>query len=414
MTRALSVTCLTVGLLLAGAAAVQAKPSIAVLGLEVTSPDNGPVDQQTTAAASNLTLALRDRARAGTGPYDTAPGSDKELIDLKLLNDCSGEAMPCMAKIGNDLGAKFMLYGHVAKQAGAYRVSVTLLNVDNKSKGASKSFDVPVLDLAGGPKGKDTLVWARKIYGEMTGETSQGTVVVRVTGADRGTLLVEENGTWQPKGPITSGVGRVVLPEGKYKIAVESEGFQRWDSTVTVTSGGDTQVPASLVPMPKTDLGTGSGSDVGVGSGSDHSYGGTISDNPGEGWHKAFVGSAITGGVLAVGFGVSWGLLASTGKAQKSDKDPNPGAFDYGGNCDGTKPLTGLCAQGSKLKTATFITGFGALAIGGFAVVALFESRRSSASSKEHASNGHRAHRQLAITPVVGPTGAGASLQFDW
>jgi len=49
------------------------------------------------------------------------------------------------------------------------------------------------------------------------------------------------------EGSITSGVGRVVLPEGKYKIAVESEGFQRWDSTVTVTSGGDTQVPASLV-----------------------------------------------------------------------------------------------------------------------------------------------------------------------
>jgi len=46
-------------------------------------------------------------------------------------------------------------------------------------------------------------------------------------------------------------------------------------------------------------------------------------------------------------------------------------------------------------------------------VVALFESRRSSASSKEHASNGHRAHRQLAITPVVGPR-ARASLQFDW
>ena len=35
---------------------------------------------------------------------------------------------------------------------------MTLLNVDNKSKGASKSFDVPVLDLAGGPKGKDTLL----------------------------------------------------------------------------------------------------------------------------------------------------------------------------------------------------------------------------------------------------------------
>lgn len=413
MTRALSVTCLSLAIALLSATA-EAKPTVAVLGLEVSTPDNGQMDQQTTAAANNLTLALRDRVRSGSGPYDTAPGSDKELIDLKLLNECSSEAMPCMVKIGNDLGAKFMLYGHVAKSSGTYRVSVTLLNVDNKSKGMSKSFDVPVADLTSGARSKDTLVWARKIYGELTGETSQGTVIVRVTGADHGTLLVLENGTWQPKGSITSGQGRTTLPEGKYKIAVESEGFQRFESTVTVTSGQDSSIPVRLEAMPV--VGPGSGSDntlTGTGSGDGHVYGGTVSD-PGEhnGWHSVFVGSAITTGILAVGFGVSFGELASTGKSHEK----GAGAFDYGGKCVAGEANPSLgCAHGDALNAATYITGIGAIAVGGFAVLALYESHKSSGqSSGEHALRGHRARRQFAVVPVVAPTVAGATFRLDW
>ncbi len=412
MTRALHVTCLSIALAAATATAAQAKPAIAVLGLEVS--DNG-ADQQSTAAASNLTVALRDRVRSGTGPYDTAGGSDKELIDLKLLNECSSEATPCMAKIGGDLGAKYMLYGHVAKANGTYHVSMVLFNVDAKSKVKSESFDVPVADLATGPKSKETLVWARKIYGELTGESSQGTVTVRVTGADHGTLLVEENGQWQPKGSITSNQGHTTLPEGKYRIAVESEGFQRFEATITVTSGGETSVPVALVPMPHVDTGTpvGPGSDTtGTGSaGVDiHQYGGTISDNDGNGWHKAFVGSAITTGVLAVGFGVSWAELSKTGKV------PNT-TFDYGQNCPMHAKLTSAdnCSYGAALKDTAFVTGIGAVAVGSFAIIAMFESHRSSPSaSGEHAGLGHRARRQFAVTPVVTPNTAGASFRIDW
>lgn len=418
MTRALSVTCLTVASFVALAlfgVTADAKPAVAVLGIEVNTPDNGTVDQQTTAAATNLTLALRDRVRSGTGPYDTAPGSDKELIDLKLLNECSSEAMPCMVKIGNDLGAKFMLYGHLAKQGTTYRVSMTLLNVDNRSKGMSKSFDVPIADLASGPKGKDTLVWARRIYGEITGETSQGTVIVHLTGADHGTLLVEENGQWQPKGSITSGQGRAVLPEGKYKIGIESEGFQRFETTISVTSGSDTTVPVPMTPMPGVGPGSaeGSGAGSGAGSGSGHEYTGTVSEGTGEGWHKAFVGTAVTTGVLAVGFGVSYGMLASTGAATGAEK----GFLKYGGNCDKSNLAAGgfSCKHGDALTATTYVTGIGAVLFGGFALIAMFESHRSSPSSTgEHAGLGRHSHRQFAVTPVVSPTTAGAAFRIDW
>ncbi len=435
MTRALSVTCLSLAVALLSATA-EAKPTVAVLGLEVSTPDNGQMDQQTTAAANNLTVALRDRVRSGSGPYDTAPGSDKELIDLKLLNECSSEAMPCMVKIGNDLGAKFMLYGHVAKASGTYRVSVTLLNVDNKSKGMSKSFDVPVADLTGGPKSKDTLVWARKIYGELTGETSQGTVIVRVTGADHGTLLVLENGTWQPKGSITSGQGRTTLPEGKYKIAVESEGFQRFESTVTVTSGQDSSIPVRLEAMP----GVGGGSDAlpGTGSGDGHVYGGTVSD-PGEhsrtglkvgAWGTLAVG-AVAGGIWAYEyFGVqadynsdkgtivnptTFAALPPPGSAKKWDnsvcgQEPDADVDPTKGTNNKFKKACSAYSAEKILVPAT--VGFALISAGLF----YFAYR----GDGEHAPTGttvSRKHKQkptMALIPTMTPQGAGATFRLDW
>jgi hypothetical protein len=402
MTRALHVTCLTIAMSALGAfsAVADAKPSIAVLGLEVTSPDNGNVDQQTTAAASNLTIALRERVRAGTGPYESAPGSDKELIDLKLLNECSSEAMGCMAKIGNDLGAKFVLYGHLVNKGGSYKVAVVLLNVEGKAKSGIHTFEIPLADLSGGPKGKDTLVWARRIYGEMTGETSSGNVVVRLAGADHGTVLIEENGQWQPKGSITSGQGKVVLPEGNYKIAIESEGFQRYEGHITVTAGGDTQVSATMAPM---SSGNGTGSAVGNGS---DTYGGTISEGPNDGWHKVFIGSAVVTGVMAVGFGFTIGELSSTGSQTGGG---------FGGKCISGQTDSFACNNGHLLSHATYVTGFGGLAFLGLTAVAFIESRRTSSSNpNEHAGAGHRVHRTFAVTPVVSPTQAGAAFQIDF
>src|SRR5262245_64323842 len=110
MTRVLSSAC--VGLLLAflgSKAWAGGKPPIAILGLEVY--DNGSgIDPETTKAAKELTAALRDRAKAGTGPYAPAPGGEKELIDEKLLNNCDSEAASCMAAIGAELGAEILMY----------------------------------------------------------------------------------------------------------------------------------------------------------------------------------------------------------------------------------------------------------------------------------------------------------------
>src|SRR4051812_36981721 len=99
MTRALLL--IFVALLILGSAAFAGnKPKIAVLGIEVVGGEVTTADAQ---IAKELTEALRGRAKVGTGPYEMAPGSDKELIDEKLLKNCDTEAPACMASIGGDL-----------------------------------------------------------------------------------------------------------------------------------------------------------------------------------------------------------------------------------------------------------------------------------------------------------------------
>src|SRR5690348_12613709 len=106
MKRALSLSCVSLVLLLCGGTAL-AKPQIAVLGVELQGNDITPQDAQ---AAAELTQGLRARAKAGTGPYQLAPGSDKELIDEKMLKGCDSEAPACMASIGGDVNADWLIY----------------------------------------------------------------------------------------------------------------------------------------------------------------------------------------------------------------------------------------------------------------------------------------------------------------
>jgi hypothetical protein len=91
MKRVLSLFVLFLGL--AVAAPADAKPSIAVLGLEVIEESDTP-DPKAAAYAEALTDALRQRARLSSGPFTLAPGSDKSLVEMKLLSGCDDEATP--------------------------------------------------------------------------------------------------------------------------------------------------------------------------------------------------------------------------------------------------------------------------------------------------------------------------------
>src|SRR5215212_5659983 len=91
-----------------------AKPKIAILGLEVV-VSGAKADPKDTQHAALLTEALRQRSRSGAGTFELAPNSNRELIDEKLAGNCDTEALVCMAPIGINLGADYLLYGRIVR-----------------------------------------------------------------------------------------------------------------------------------------------------------------------------------------------------------------------------------------------------------------------------------------------------------
>lgn len=115
---------------------------IAILGLEVV----GPVDAKSVRVARELTSALRSAAAGG--PFAIAPNSDKELVDVKLLYNCPDERPACMIQVGRALGAAYLLYGHVGREARGYQVSIRLLRVGD-GQATSWSAIVPAAEASG-------------------------------------------------------------------------------------------------------------------------------------------------------------------------------------------------------------------------------------------------------------------------
>src|SRR4051812_19346876 len=127
---------------LAVAARAEAKPKLAVLGVEPVDDGDAKSLEKTTALAKSLTEGLRAQARKNT-KFDAAPNGNKELSELKLISDCMDENKDCMSAMGKDVGADRLLYGHIQRSGKAYTVVVQLLNVQTKTlEGRSHSYDV--------------------------------------------------------------------------------------------------------------------------------------------------------------------------------------------------------------------------------------------------------------------------------
>lgn len=211
------------------------KPTIAILGLEVIGSDG---DAKTTQFAKDLTEALRSRPKAGTGPYTLAPGSDKDLLELKLLSKCESEAPACMAAIGKDLAADRLLYGRVEKRSTGYQLSLRLLDVGTKAVERSTSDIVAYADSTGA----SLFAFAKKSYAKLAGVTDQGSLVVKAN-VDRGTVYLDG----QPRGSLSAGAAQIAgLSEGKYKLRIEAQGHAAYETTIMIHAGETTTTVADL------------------------------------------------------------------------------------------------------------------------------------------------------------------------
>lgn len=403
MTRVLSLTCLILVTLGLGASSAVAKPMIAVLGLEVIDQSGTPTAQDTQ-VAKELTDGLRARAKAGTGQYQLAPGSDKELIDQKLLNNCDDEKPSCMSAIGGQLNADVLMFGRIQKEGKGYQVTLKVLDVGKKAMQKSSSDVIPLAEAQGAP----LQGWAKKIYAKLTGEQSSGIIVVKLQNAERGTILIDG----EEKGNITAGTGQVAgLPEGKYKLTVESDGFRRFDRDVTVTAGQTSTIPVELEGGSGPSFGPGGG----PGSGPEHPGGGGGTGM----WKGVFVGSLV----VAAGGG-GWWAYNYTKIRDVRDEECSRGAR---GCTATTTPYTGnddpdLVAANDRALSAKTQTWVGGVVMGvgiGVAALAFYKgfiaNGGSSTTEKETARRGKRVRRErFIVTPVIAPDGSSAGVRLDW
>lgn len=385
------------------------KPPIAILGLEVFD-NGGGIDPETTKAAKELTGALRDRAKAGTGPYVPVPGGEKELIDEKLLNNCDSEQATCMAAIGSELGAEVLMYGKIERvtQGGQtiYKVSIKLLNVNRKQLASSIVETLPLAESTGVRAQAHAKAW----YAKLAGGSPGGTVLVKAN-IDRGTVMLDDD----LKGTLAS--GSLTIPgvaEGRHTLAIEAKDFQRYETSITVRNGETLPHTATLVEMSKKPIAP---------TGNPLSVEGTVGTRSGgNGWKPVFYGATVVT-AAAAGFSV-FAVVKSRSYGEKV-KAMRPGTNDLysESDCPTGAELTSEHNNLSNFKKACdwhtyqqvgwVVTGVaGAAMIGSFVMAYLRDD--GNRTQTKGALRGHKKRRELAVTPVLTPSGGGATLRFDW
>ena len=407
MTRVLSSACMVLLLVLVGGGNAWAagKPPIAILGLEVFD-NGGGIDPETTKAAKELTAALRDRAKAGTGPYVPVPGGEKELIDEKLLNNCDSEQATCMAAIGSELGAEVLMYGKIERvtQGGqaSYKVSIKLLNVNRKQLSSSTVESLPLAEATGVRAQAHAKAW----YAKLAGGSPGGSLLVRAN-IDRGTVMLDDD----LKGTLASGTLTIPgVAEGRHTLAIEAKDYQRYETSITVRNGETATHQATLVEMSKRPLAP---------TGNPLTVEGTVgTKSNSNGWRPVFYGATVVT-AAAAGFSiVAFVKSKSYASEVHADKTPNV-PFD---DSDCSDPSQVPVDFRSSFKKACdwhkyqvvgwAVTGVaGAAMIGSFVMAYLRDGNHTEPKS---ALRGHKKRRELAITPVVTPEGGGATLRFDW
>lgn len=403
-----------VGMLVAAgvAARVEAKPKIGVLGMEAVDEGDARSAERTADVARWITEGLRNRAQQARSRFDLAPNAaNKELTELKLLSDCMDEGKKCMSQIGRDLGAGRLMFGSVERKGGNYVITVKFLNVDNESwEGKGKIEETIAVD---GANEVTVRRLAAAIFAELTGLPLAGTIVVT---ANVATGMVYLDGT--AKVALAGRTATIAdVPEGSYNLAVEADGYKRWEGSVDVAPGDTVKVPVKLEPEQTDDGAGGIGGAGGGGGGGDDSG----DERPG-GTSRALFWTTLVvtaGGVAS--FTIT-GLKVRDYEEKKVDAIvASEGAIeaDSGDNAcrearaEGYRAVVQACDNGEEMATVTNVligvTAVMAVASGYFYykgyIAAKKKPRRSEGDARRKRKKAPST--EVVVTPEIFPTGAG-------
>jgi PEGA domain len=425
---ALGLVCLSLAIVAGAARAAHAKPTIAILGLEVVD-NGGGVDEKSTKVAKDLTEALRNRAKVGTGPFTLAAGSDKDLLEMKLLSGCDNEATTCMAAMGQELAADKLLYGKVEKQTGGYQITLRLLDVSSKSNDKTTTDIIPVSESTG----SELTRWGKQLYNRLSGGSDQGTLLVKAN-VDRGTVYIDK----QVKGSLVGGTARIAgLSDGSHTLAIEAEGKLRYEAKVTVSGGEETTANAELenntITIKPKDHSQDGDHVTGELGGSHLSTEGTLSaeEHPGRlsralFWTSLVVTASSATGMTITGLQVRGPLREDKENAIRMWQMAHPGNDQLSGD-DACSPAANLASMGDQLaanvdsacqtgKNRALITNVlvGTTIVAAAAtVVFYYKGYVAAPHASEHASRGKQ-RPTVVFAPAVSPNQVGAALRIDF
>jgi hypothetical protein len=212
-----------------GGVAFAGDQTLSVLGLEAAAgaPDS---------VASAVSEALRQRVTS-SGSYRLVQGRD--LVEVKLVFSCPDEAPPCMTQAAKSIGAAKVIFGNVQPVGtDAYLVTLKLLDAERGvvegwiSEQITKAQTTPVALRAP----------VQKWFGTLTGQMRPGTL--KVTGGVVGagvSLDGAQAGLLGADGLTMTGVA-----PGLHQIVVTKAGYQKFERTITLASGGNERVAVRL------------------------------------------------------------------------------------------------------------------------------------------------------------------------
>ena len=358
------------------------RPRVAVLGLEVVGT---AIDQRATTVAQDITQGLRARPRSGNGPYLLAANSDRELIDEKLIKSCDDEAPKCMAAIGKGIGTDLLIYGNVKKRGDNLTVTIQILDVIKKAKLKSSTFDI-----AANAPPEAIRAAAKKAYTELTGDVAPpagGKLVIKAN-VPAGTVFVDD----VQKDTLTNGTTMIALAEGRYRVAIEAEGHLRKEIEVRIVDDETVDQQFDLEVRVVESVRSGGGAGI---------------------WKPAFYATAIGTVALAAISTYAWRDSLSQAKGITT---PRPGCDPATQDCRLTDDDCGIKAQvgdpafdkACSRRSLWKWTFVGAAVLGVAAAGTGYMAFVRGGSSAEKPAAG------VAVTPVIGPDGGGASVRVTW
>jgi hypothetical protein len=231
LTKAWAVFVAVVALLVPTLAFAQKPVTVHVIAFD---SDDASEDQ-----ADALTAAMRQRVR--NAPSLQLAESNQSLATLLPALKCPTRPdSACLQRIGDQLKTDRFFWGNVVKATIAHQTvaEIHLWTRGKPEQVAKETYSDNLKD-----QNDDALKRiASQLFERLTGQATQGTIIVHAVGAQAGTVLVDGKASQ----PLDHGQATLLLPSGSHSIDVQAEGMTTTAQTVNVVVNATNEITFEL------------------------------------------------------------------------------------------------------------------------------------------------------------------------